>query len=326
MLGRTALRSAAQRATAAARPASRASHHSTAPRRPLGKLAFAAGATAASVGVAYTLYELKPESFPTVVTPLLAEAASVPGPSTQVFVDPTTSTPFPHRLVAPDGTTHLRLVGTGVRTVSFLNIRVYTAAFYVSEPELDAALAGKLAGWEAYAPERLIPPPLAKSTAGEEKLLRGEHLMDTLLEKADTAVIIIPLRNTSLAHLRDGFSRALVARLKNPRVADDLTAASSSEATGAALVDFKSFFPNKNLAKGMPLELYYSAKNRDVTFQLRNEKTRSPEILGTLRDPVLSRELMLSYFSDSAAPSPELVKNVARGMAREPGSPTAIST
>ena len=124
------------------------------------------------------------------MTPLLAEAASVPGPSTQVFVDPTTSTPFPHRLVAPDGTTHLRLVGTGVRTVSFLNIRVYTAAFYVSEPELDAALAGKLAGWEAYAPERLIPPPLAKSTAGEEKLLRGEHLMDTLLEKADTAVII----------------------------------------------------------------------------------------------------------------------------------------
>ena len=48
-----------------------------------------------------------------------------------------------------------------------------------------------------------------------------------------------------------------------------MSAASSSEATGAALVDFKSFFPNKNLAKGMPLELYYSAKNRDVTFQLR---------------------------------------------------------
>lgn len=126
------------------------------------------------------------------MTPLLAEAASAaPGPSTQVFVDPTTSTPFPHRLVAPDGKTHLRLVGTGVRTVSFLNIRVYAAAFYVSEPELEAALAGKLAGWEAYAPERLIPLPL-KSTAGNGagELLRGEQLMDTLLEKADTAVVI----------------------------------------------------------------------------------------------------------------------------------------
>lgn len=125
------------------------------------------------------------------MTPLLAEAA-LAGPSTQVFVDPTTSTPFPHRLVAPDGKTHLRLVGTGVRTVSFLNIRVYTAAFYVSEPELDAALAGKLAGWEAYEPERLLPPPLKKSSAGGEggALLRGEQLMDTLLEKADTAVVI----------------------------------------------------------------------------------------------------------------------------------------
>lgn len=130
-----------------------------------------------------------------------------------------------------------------------------------------------------------------------------------------------------------------------------------NEATGAALVDFKSFFPNRNLAKGMPLELYYSARNRDVTFQLRvshfrfcsssppppgdsgptlqeltgplpraqNEKTRSPEVLGTLRDPILSRELMISYFSDSAAPSRELVKNVAMGMARAPGSPTAVA-
>jgi hypothetical protein len=121
------------------------------------------------------------------VTPLLAEAASALGPSTQVFIDPTTSTPFPHRLVAPDGKTHLRLVGTGVRTVSFLNIRVYTAAFYVSEPELDAALAGTLAGWEAYAPERLLPSPPSKSTDGG---VRGEQLMDTLLEKADAAVII----------------------------------------------------------------------------------------------------------------------------------------
>lgn len=136
------------------------------------------------------------------VTPLLAEAAaSAPGPSTQVFVDPTTSTPFPHRLVAPDGRTHLRLVGTGVRTVSFLNIRVYSAAFYVSEPELEAALAGKLAGWEAYAPERLLPPPSNKSTSGGE-LLRGEQLMDTLLEKADTAVIISAFFPLVLARCR----------------------------------------------------------------------------------------------------------------------------
>ncbi|GAA5980672.1 hypothetical protein JCM10908_001728 [Rhodotorula pacifica] len=281
-------------------------------------------ATAAAIGVAaigaYTLWELKPEWTPA-VSPLLAEASS--SPNNQIFLDPTTQTPFPHRLTAPDGTT-LRLVGTGVRTVSFLNIRVYTAAFYVSERELEAAQEGRLAGWEGYSPERLIPPFAIPPGSDVPERLEGEQLMETLLEKADAAVIIIPLRNTSLSHLRDGFSRALVARMKVPRVSNEFTD-SMNASTGAALVDFKSFFPNKNLAKGMPLELYYSAKERSVTFQLRNEKTRSPEILGTLRDALLSRELIVSYFSDTAAPSRELVQNVAMGLAREAGSPTAIS-
>ncbi|GAA5883730.1 hypothetical protein JCM3774_001664 [Rhodotorula dairenensis] len=339
MLARTAVRSASAAAAAPARRvAAPRPHHLRIARRQLHHASTTTGtrtasgtawtlrsavALGAAAAGAYALCELKPEWIPTVAPPLLAET-SAPGPSNQVFVDPTTSTPFPHRLVAPDGT-RLRLVGTGVRTVSFLNIRVYTAAFYVSEPELDAAQRGTLAGWEAYTPERLIPPfasPSGGEPASDLDRPNGERLMDTLLEKADAAVIIIPLRNTSLSHLRDGFSRALVARLKVPRVSRESTEA-MSEATGAALVDFKSFFPNKNLAKGMPLELYYSAKNRDVTFQLRNEKTRSPEVLGTLRDPVLARELIISYFSDSAAPSRELVQNVAMGMARQAGSPTA---
>lgn len=66
---------------------------------------------------------------------------------------------------------------------------------------------------------------------------------------------------------------------------------------------------------------------RQLTRELlpapQNEKTRSPEVLGTLRDPILARELIVSYFSDSAAPSRELVKNTAMGLARERGSPTA---
>jgi hypothetical protein len=40
------------------------------------------------------------------------------------------------------------LVGTGVRKVSFLAIKVYAVGFYVSEKELEAAKAGKLEGWK----------------------------------------------------------------------------------------------------------------------------------------------------------------------------------
>lgn len=42
-----------------------------------------------------------------------------------------------------------------------------------------------------------------------------------------------------------------------------------NEATGAAMVEFKSFFPSRTLPKGLPLELYYNAKDRSILFQLR---------------------------------------------------------
>ncbi|BGP12720.1 hypothetical protein JCM10213_008858 [Rhodosporidiobolus nylandii] len=265
------------------------------------RLAGAVGAAAAG----YAAWELKPELLPT-PQPLHADAP----PSRDTYIDPTTSTPFPSHVVSPDGT-KLRLVGTGVRTVSFLSIRVYTVAFYVSERELELAQQGKLAGWEGYTPERLIPP--YSIPEGEPKRLVGEELVDSLLEKADAAVVIVPLRNTGLTHLRDAFTRAILARMKIPRVVEAFTE-EAHEASGAALVEFKSFFPAAmNLKKGQPLTLYYSAVNRSVRFELQDDKTGAPQTLGTFTEPLLSKELMVSYFSNTTAPSSELVKSVAMG-------------
>lgn len=116
----------------------------------------------------------------------------------------------------------------------------------------------------------------------------------------------VPLRNTTLPHLRDGFSRALVARMKLPHVAESMdeaqsevssTAASSSslfpfapslyclpslarhgsleltyspsQAAAASLTELKGFFPGRTLPKGSPLELYYSSSKRTVLFQTK---------------------------------------------------------
>ncbi|BGP04744.1 Altered inheritance of mitochondria protein 18, mitochondrial [Rhodotorula toruloides] len=258
--------------------------------------------------LAYTAWQVKPEWVP-MQQPLHADAPAPVG----IYTDPTTSTPFPSRLTSPDGT-QLRLVGTGVRTVSFLNIKVYAVGFYVSEQELQWAKDGKIAGWEGFTPERLIPPFGIPS--GEPDRPKGELLMESLLEKADAAIVIIPLRNTSLPHLRDGFTRAITARMQVPRVSNEFTD-NMSERTGAALVEFKSFFPSKTLQKGLPLEVYYSARDRTALFQIRNEQSRKPEVLGTLREPLLARELIVSYFSDTAAPSRELVTSSAMGFSGE---------
>ncbi|GAA5825381.1 hypothetical protein JCM10212_006732, partial [Sporobolomyces blumeae] len=212
---------------------------------------------------AYSLWDLKPELLPSL--PVVHAEAPPSPPTERTYLDPTTQTPFPATIVSPDGVP-LSLVGTGVRTVSFLSIKVYAVAFYVSERELELARNGKLAGFEGYTPERILGPYSLPSR--ERKEPTGEALIDCLLEKADAAVVIVPLRNTSLPHLRDGFSRALVARMKVPSVAATFDE-TASERTGAALVEFKSFFPSKSLAKGAPMELFYSAPKRSILFQIR---------------------------------------------------------
>jgi len=65
------------------------------------------------------------------------------------------------------------------------------------------------------------------------------------------------------------------------------------------------------------MELFYSAVNRNVLFQIRETPTSSPQVLGTLQDGLLSTQLMVSYFSNTAAPSEELRKSVAMGFAGE---------
>lgn len=68
---------------------------------------------------------------------------------------------------------------------------------------------------KGFTADKLLPP--FPKPEGE---LAGEELIAKLLDtKGDFAVIITPLRSTTLPHLRDGFARAIVARLKQPHVA-----------------------------------------------------------------------------------------------------------
>lgn len=88
-------------------------------------------------------------------SPLLLEqpASGKPGQlpnlssGTEVVVDPDTKQELPLYLSntassLPAGTGRLKLVGLGVRTVSFLRVRVYVAALYVDENKLSALAAG----------------------------------------------------------------------------------------------------------------------------------------------------------------------------------------
>jgi hypothetical protein len=113
------------------------------------------------------------------------------------------------------GTTHLRLVGTGVRTVSFLNIRVYTAAFYVSEPELNGGCFGEQRGHDCV---RIISGLVFGGSNSRRARVRSRSLTDSslrtgLLTSASSAPASAPSRSSTSASTLPG--RALRQRRRD---------------------------------------------------------------------------------------------------------------
>ena len=197
------------------------------------------------------------------------------------YLDPTTQTPFPSSIISPKGRT-LKLVGTGVRTVSFLSIKVYAVGFYVDQQTLEGPLV------KGFQEVRLVKAAKGKEIANPSGETRGEEFIGEMLELGnDVAAVIsqsvptqplstllticslfkVPQRSTSLPHLRDGFARALVARLKLPFVSNAITD-EESEICSSSIIELKGYFANRPLAKGAPLFVFYNGSDKSVQFSL----------------------------------------------------------
>ena len=109
----------------------------------------------------------------------------------------------------------------------------------------------------------------------------------------------MPTRSTSYTHLRDAFLRALQSRLsaavRDAAIPDDIVAEVSS-----SLRKLKGLFPNSNLAKHTPLDIYVSAPiaNRQRALVFRD--------LGFVENDWVATEFVLHYF-EGAGPSPPVL-------------------
>lgn len=222
--------------------------------------------------------------------------------------DPETSIPFPVTLplLTPSGP--LTLVGLGVRKVSFLRVKVYSAGFYLE----DAVLRGlhTTGEWHSFSASHLLTSATAVATDSDSRgppQLAGEALMRAMLDQPVTcAVRIVPVRNTDFGHLRDGFIRALIARQKIARTNGELNEADETR-LAASLQLLKSLFPAQSVPKGQSLILVRtSAGSLVVEYEGR--------VLGEVRDQWIAREIMLAYFADKDVISPKLKEDVAVGL------------
>ncbi|KAF8489583.1 chalcone isomerase [Gautieria morchelliformis] len=192
--------------------------------------------------------------------------------------DPATDIEFPSTLHIPSRfpLPTYTLLGVGVRKVSFLNVKVYSVGFY-------ADLTGA--------------PPISRHASFDEKI---RHLV----ENSSCVMRIIPTRSTSYSHLRDGFMRALQARMVLHRNKGLITA---DEEAGAVspLLKFKSIFPNTPLTKHTPLDVLLTPPATGPTGNSNSQERRLiVRDLGSISSNWVSKEFMLAYFEGQGISPP----------------------
>lgn len=208
---------------------------------------------------------------------------------TPIRTDPATGIEFPETLVIPSRVRlpPFQLVGLGVRTVSFLGIKVYSVAFYADLTNLKI-------------PENLNP---------DEKI-------DYIISNTACVIRIIPTRNTSYSHLRDGFMRALQARMTN-QLKDGSISTQEAEDAQSPLRKLKSAFPSSPLRKGEPLDILLLSPPKNPS----EKRALVIRDLGSIESNWVSKQFVSVYFVGDGI-SPPMKKTVVEFLQDSPAKLT----
>ncbi|WFD43785.1 hypothetical protein MPSI1_002449 [Malassezia psittaci] len=222
----------------------------------------------------------------------LALEASPSAPEVCMVQDPSTKQHLPEMITVDcNGKKEpLHLVGLGVRAVTFLRMYVYVAGLYVGE--------------QAKLPHTSNSPAESNSNQLETVV---KHWVES---GVPCAVRIMPVRGTDFAHLRDGLVRAVNARVKEARKADqEYTWPKEAEVIlDENLRDMKQLFPRTSVPKGHALDLIvFREAGNNQAYNLT--VAYNEQILGTVRCALsdvqdtyklfqLPVQLLLAYVSE----------------------------
>jgi hypothetical protein len=208
-------------------------------------------------------------------TPILKSVIDEPA-SKELKVDN-----FPEKIRVPGRSTsdQFRLVAWGVRTVSFLGIKVYNVALYIPESQVPVL--------PSYAQSNIDGDPWAP-------LIR--------IYECPMLLRIIPVRNTDYAHLRDGFVRSTLSRMKMEGEDEERV-----KTRDDAVTLFKGLFPRQKMKKGEVLSIIKLGPELRMYAGGNME-----EDLGSVRNDDLARGLLSAYLVGDNVVSPDLKKNLTK--------------
>ena len=172
-----------------------------------------------------------------------------------------------------------RLVAFGLRTISFLHFKVYNVGLYIPEREYP------------------VLPTYSLSHINSEP-------WSTLIRIYSYPLLlrIIPVRDTDFSHLRDGFVKSTMSRLRRYPDGDE-----RKDNLEESIMKFKSLFPKAKLKIGEVLSIVQSGPELRLFVG-----DSMQEDLGDVRNDDLARGLMSAYLVGDNVVCPDLQKNITK--------------
>ncbi len=215
------------------------------------------------------------------MTLLAAAALAVPA-SAQTVNDPASGVAFPVEMTGANGTRQA-LAGTGLRTRTFLNVKIYAFGLYVDAAGARSALSS-FSGRQAAQLER--------DNTFYDALLRMSFPMTMRLSM---------IRNITGEQMSEAFDEAL-----RPRV---VAAASRNMPGGeAALTQFRSYFSLDRLTEGV-----------ELVFTCTPDGTMHTTVSGEAKPAINSRALCWALFDVYLGSNPITAAGKRSVIARMPG-------
>lgn len=205
------------------------------------------------------------------------------------IVDPDSKAVFPQYITAEDGTP-ARLLGLGVRTLTFLKVQVYSAGLYLKASDLDDHNSRFRALTEVQKFQRT--DQLSADTAFRALV---QNPIEMILR-------IQPVRNTNGPHLRDGFTKTLTQAAKNQKLSE-----TENEEAMEGILEFKNVFPKGKINANQALTFHKSADG-SMKISLDGEE------LGTIRNRWLIETFFFGYLRGDNPISGKVRDSVAEGI------------
>ncbi|KAG0267430.1 hypothetical protein BG011_005715 [Mortierella polycephala] len=219
----------------------------------------------------------------------LVEAESPANLDTVIGKYPDSKTAFPLRIPSEDGSP-ARLLGLGVRRITFLKVQVYVVGLYAKESDLDDHNS------------RFRAMPEVQKFQRTEKASADIAFRAMVQTPIELILRIAPVRNTNGPHLRDGFTRSLTQAAKEQKLSEP-----DNEEAMQGILEFKNLFPKGKVDAGQAL-LFRKSPDGSLTVQLDNE------VLGTTRNQWVIETFFFSYLQGDNPISEKARDSIAEGI------------